>query len=152
MTMSIPEVIEVIVTPNPDVIEAIIVGPQGPAGASLPADTDPTLAANSDLRTPTQKAVKAYGVSLRVPNIKTGTYTAVSGDFILADTSGGSFTLTLPASPATGAAVRLIGNGWDVHNLTVARNGQTIDGAAENLICDFDADLLLIYLNSTWTY
>lgn len=36
---------------------------------------------------------------------KTNTYTAASGDFVMGDTTGGAWTLTLPASPATGDQV-----------------------------------------------
>lgn len=86
------------------------------------------------------------------PQLKTSSYTAVSGETLIADTTGGSWPLTLPSSPSAGAAVRIIGHGWDVNNLTIARNGQTIDGAAENLTCDYDADLLMIFIGGTWTY
>lgn len=63
---------------------------------------------------------------------KTGAYTAVSGDLVICDTSGGAFTVTLPAAPRkgdrVGVSLRLAGN-----NLTVGRNGNTIDGAAADL-------------------
>jgi hypothetical protein len=71
----------------------------------------------------------------------------------LADTSGGAFTITLPATPATGAQVVVAdaGSNWGTNNLTVARNGSTIGGLAENLVCDITgASVQLVYDGTTW--
>lgn len=71
----------------------------------------------------------------------------------LADTSGGAFTVTLPASPATGAQVVVAdaGSSWGTNNLTVGRNGSTIGGLAENLVCDITgASVQLVYDGTTW--
>lgn len=66
--------------------------------------------------------------------VKTANYTAVAGDKIAADVTGGAFTVTLPATPANGDTVEIIpANGtFATNNLTVARNGENIDGAATN--------------------
>ena len=55
---------------------------------------------------------------------KTTTYTAYAGDKIFANTTGGAFTITLPASPSTGDEVRFVdlANTFDSNNLTVGRN------------------------------
>lgn len=85
--------------------------------------------------------------------ILTTTSTAVSGDSILADTTLGSWTLTLPATPSTGATVTIYDGGgrWFNNNLTVARNGSTIDGLNENLVCDVSKKIVvLIYTGLTW--
>jgi len=71
----------------------------------------------------------------------------------LADTSGGAFTITLPATPATGAQVVVAdaGASWGTNNLTVARNGSTIGGLAENLVCDITGvSVQLVYDGTTW--
>jgi hypothetical protein len=71
----------------------------------------------------------------------------------LADTSGGAFTITLPASPATGAQVVVAdaGSNWGTNNLTVGRNGSTIGGLAENLVCDITGvSVQLVYDGTTW--
>ena len=71
----------------------------------------------------------------------------------LADTSGGAFTITLPATPSTGAQVVVAdaGSNWGTNNLTVARNGSTIGGLAENLVCDITgASVQLVYDGTTW--
>ena len=85
--------------------------------------------------------------------VKTANYTASSLEGVLADTSGGAFTVTLPASPSTGAQVVIAdaGDGWGTNNLTIARNGSTIDNVAENLVCDITgASIQLVYDGTTW--
>jgi hypothetical protein len=85
--------------------------------------------------------------------VKTANYTTFDKEGVLADTSGGAFTVTLPATPATGAQVVVADSGsfWGTNNLTVARNGSTIGGLAENLICDITgASVQFVYDGSTW--
>ena len=67
--------------------------------------------------------------------LKSGADTALVGDNILCDTSGGAFTITLPASPSVGDTVRFADAGYDfaTYNLTVGRNSKNIAGKAENL-------------------
>ena len=70
----------------------------------------------------------------------------------IADTSGGSWTLTLPASPSSGDVVVVAdGADWSTNNLTVGRNGSTIEGASEDLTMDIgNVSSTLIYDGSTW--
>lgn len=83
---------------------------------------------------------------------KTTTYTAVASDQIIADTSGGAFTITLPSTPSTGVYVSFAdGADWATNNLTVARNGSTIEGLAEDLVLDIKGIKVdLIYDGATW--
>lgn len=89
---------------------------------------------------------------------KTTTYTAVAGDRLECDTSGGAFTVTLPASPSSGDRIGFCdGNassttgGFATNALTVARNGNTINGEAANLtVTTRGASFVLEYTNSTW--
>jgi len=79
--------------------------------------------------------------------------TATDKQGVLTSTAGGSFTVTLPATPATGAQVVVAdaGASWGTNNLTVARNGSTIGGLAENLICDITgASVQFVYDGTTW--
>jgi hypothetical protein len=79
--------------------------------------------------------------------------TATDKQGVLTSTAGGAFTVTLPATPATGAQVVVAdaGNNWGTNNLTVARNGSTIGGLAENLICDITgASVQFVYDGTTW--
>ena len=84
---------------------------------------------------------------------KTANYTAVSGDNILANTSAGSWTLTLPASPSTGNSVQVMDSigTFGQYPLTVARNGQTIMSAAEDMTMAVNgAATTFVYNGSTW--
>lgn len=84
---------------------------------------------------------------------KTANYTATDKQGVLADTSAGVFTVTLPATPATGAQVIVAdsGNAWGTNNLTVARNGSTIGNLAEDLVCDITgASIQFVYDGNTW--
>jgi len=68
------------------------------------------------------------------------TYQALSGDKLFTDTSGGVFTITLPASASVNDTIHFvdIGGAWGTNNLTVARNGHLIDGMSEDLVLDAD--------------
>ena len=90
-----------------------------------------------------------------------GAYTAVNNDQLLIDTSGAgissSVTVTLPASPAIGNEVTFIdsGNNFSSNNLTIARNGSNILGAASNLVVSANGSAFtLVYVNATrgWVY
>jgi len=83
---------------------------------------------------------------------KTSSYTASTWDKIIADTSSGAFTITLPSSPSIGDTVEFLdGSGThQTNNLTIARNGSNIMGSASDLIADVDdAKISLTYANST---
>ncbi len=71
----------------------------------------------------------------------------------LANTSGGAFTLTLPASPSANDEIIILdaAGTFGTNNLTVARNGKTIQGASQNLVCDIDdVAIRLHYTGSDW--
>jgi hypothetical protein len=75
-----------------------------------------------------------------VPTLISGTATVAAGINYLTNTSGGAFTLTLPAG-ANGSTIRFVDatESWGTNNLTIApATGQTIDLLAvnETLICD----------------
>ena len=83
---------------------------------------------------------------------KTSNYTAQVGEYIIADTSGGSWTLELPASPVTGDSITISdGDNFYTNNLTVDRNGSTIEGTLTDLLIDVPALIVtLIYDGTTW--
>ena len=76
----------------------------------------------------------------------------MSGDRILTDTSGGTFTINLPATPAAGAFVVIAdANDWSTTNLTVGRNGSTIEGIADDILMDVKGFAVeFAYDGSTW--
>jgi len=85
--------------------------------------------------------------------VKTSSYTAVDSEGVQTNTSGGGFTVTLPATPAVGDQVIVIdtASSWAANNLTVGRNGSTIEGLAENLVCNIsNVSVQLVYSGTTW--
>ena len=84
--------------------------------------------------------------------IKTAAYTAVAGDGVMVDTSSSAITITLPASGTIGDFVRIMDatGGAATNNITVARAGHNIQGAAANLtIATNRAAIGLVYVNAT---
>ena len=84
--------------------------------------------------------------------VKTTTYTAVAGQGIFANTSGGAWTLTLPSSPSAGDFVSVIdyAGTFDTNNLTIARNGKNIQGSAADLVVGTErAGLTLVFVDDT---
>ena len=61
--------------------------------------------------------------------------TVQAGAKLFVNTNGGSVTVTLPASPATGDEVHFVDQGYDFNSnaLVVGRNGSNIANAASNL-------------------
>tara|TARA_E500000318_G_scaffold3645_1_gene4010 strand:+ start:2910 stop:3617 length:708 start_codon:yes stop_codon:yes gene_type:complete len=88
----------------------------------------------------------------------TAAETIQEGAAILANTNGGSFAVTLPASPSTGAEVLFIDQGYDFNTnpLTVGRNGSNIANSAADLIVNTQgAGFSLVYSGDAttgWTY
>lgn len=71
---------------------------------------------------------------------------------IYANTSGGAFTLILPASPMVGDHIIIhdATNTFVTYNLTLNRNGNLINGVADNLECDINGTTInLRYKGST---
>jgi hypothetical protein len=127
-------------------------GIQGEAGVGVPAggSTGQVLSKSSASDYDTAWVDVSAGQSPWV-NV-TANYTAVNGDRLIANTSGGTFTITLPSTPSTGSSIE-IADGADFYsnNLNVARNGSTIEGLSEDLILDVKGTkVTLIYDGSTW--
>jgi hypothetical protein len=92
------------------------------------------------------------GSGLSAWQAKTTTYTASSGDRIISDTSGGAWTLTLPATPSLGDEVDVIdgAGSWTAYNLTIGRNSTKINGAEEDLTLNVsNAHVKLVYYDAT---
>lgn len=81
-----------------------------------------------------QDALDAKLTALVSADVVTSNTTATAGKVYDINTSGGAFTLTLPAIPAVGARVGVndVGRQCNVFPLTLARNGQLIEGLAED--------------------
>lgn len=124
------------------------------SGAEITAGTGTTIRsyAPADIKALIDTHAAGGGGGMTYSVINT-TATATSGSGYICDTSVGAFTVTLPSSPSAGAIVVVsdANSNWGTANLTVARNGTTIEDAAEDLVCDVD-DLLitLLYTGTTW--
>ena len=82
----------------------------------------------------------------------TANTTATTKKQYVTDTTAGAFTVTLPTSPAAGDYVYFMDAGnWATNNLTVARNGKTIEASDTDLVLDVKGLMVqLIYDGSTW--
>lgn len=90
---------------------------------------------------------------IKYTTVKTANYTAVANDGVQTNTSGGAFTVTLPATPAVGDQIIVTDSAgsWATNNLTVGRNGSTIEGLAEDLICNISSiSVQLVYSGTAW--
>ena len=151
-----------------------VTGPTGPAGSALfgPSPTAPTSPQNGQgwFNTNTGFAymwlqdgdsnqwVQVGGVSggggggTTAWLVKTSAYTASTGDKIIADTSAAAFTITLPPTPGAGDNVTIKdgANTFGTKNLTVARNGNNIEGTAQDLVLNVaGAVVYLVYVDAT---
>ena len=85
--------------------------------------------------------------------VKTGNYTTQNLEGVLADTTAGTFTVTLPATPATGNQCVIADHSatFGTNNLTVGRNGSTINGTAADLVLDISGvSVQFVYNGTTW--
>ena len=86
-------------------------------------------------------------------SIKSANYTASADDKLGLDSTGGAFTITLPPSPSSSDQINLVdaGGALSTYNVTVARNGKTIEGLSENMtISSNSINLYLQYNGTTW--
>jgi hypothetical protein len=89
----------------------------------------------------------------QLPNwtAKTSAYTAVAGDQLLVDTSAGTVTITLPASPTTGNQIAFLDakGTWGTYVLTINPNGKSIMGVTTNTVMGTNrAGFTLVYNGS----
>jgi len=84
--------------------------------------------------------------------IKTSGFTAVSGEGYFCNTTGGAFTVTLPASPSVGdiVAIKDYAATFATEKLTLERNSSNIGGIAENLKLETNQQsVTLVYADAT---
>ena len=84
---------------------------------------------------------------------KGANFTVLAGQSVQIDTTNNIVTMTLPASPVQNDAIQVVdaGGNFQTNNLTVARNGKTIMGVADDLVVDYNiASFGLVYNGTTW--
>jgi len=99
--------------------------------------------------------VETIGISWQ--SVKTSSFTAVAGEGYFCNTTSSAFTVTLPSSPSAGdsVAIKDYAGTFASNNLTIARNGENIQGVAnDSLISTNRASVTLVYIDSTkgWLY
>ena len=85
-------------------------------------------------------------------SIKTSGFTAVSGEGYFCNTTGGAFTVTLPASPSAGdiVAIKDYASTFDTNNLTIGRNSSPIDGGTSDAVLStINRSVMFVYADGT---
>jgi hypothetical protein len=84
--------------------------------------------------------------------VKTGNFNAVASEGYFINTTSAAITATLPGSPSLGDFITFIdyAGTFDTNNLTIARNGNPIQGAASDLTVSVErAAFTLVYVDGT---
>ena len=71
-------------------------------------------------------------------SVQTADFTAVAGEGYFVDSSGGTKTMTLPASPSIGDTVSIVALDGSTNAVTIARNSSNIEGGTNNLTMTSD--------------
>ena len=90
-------------------------------------------------------------------SIKTGDFTAVSNEGYFLNTTSGTITVTLPASPTAGnvVAIKDYARTFGTNSVTLNRNGSNMDGAAANTTLETSGlSVILVFMDSTkgWSF
>ena len=91
-------------------------------------------------------------VDWQTGSIKTGTFTAVSGEGYFVNTTSGGVTGNLPASPSAGDIVAFADYAGTAgtNTITIGRNGSNIEGSAQDGAINQNRDsITLVYVDGT---
>lgn len=99
--------------------------------------------------------ITTTGTASTVIREVSGTFSATVNDRILADCSGGAFTITLPISTSllVNDVIQIIDitGSSGTNNITVARNGAKIQNLTEDLVINVNnASVTLLYSGATY--
>lgn len=95
------------------------------------------------------------GGGLTWQSVQTGNFTASAGNAYPVNTTSAAITVTLPASPSAGNSITLTdyAGTWATNNVTVAPNGNKINGATNNFVLNanrFSAEFVYIDATQGW--
>jgi hypothetical protein len=132
----------------------------GPTGATISSfTTDQTFAGAANTAVPTAWAVKTYvdnnsgTTSWSIRTTANNNYVAIAGDSLMCDTTNGSFTIVLPASPSNNSRIAIadVAGTFNIRPLIINNNGNKLMGANNILYLDMlNAAISLVYVNSTY--
>jgi len=91
-------------------------------------------------------------VDWQTGSIKTGNFTATSGEGYFVNTTSGAVTATLPASPSAGDIVGFndYARTFATNNLTIGRNSSNIQGSASDATSSTNGQsLMFVYVDAT---
>jgi hypothetical protein len=112
-----------------------------------------TLGASGDtVSLPSGVTLSGVGTVSWDTTAKTASFTAVSGNGYFINTTSGTITLTLPASPSAGdiVAFKDYANTFQTNNLTIARNGSPIGGTAADAVISVEGQAVtMVYVDAT---
>jgi hypothetical protein len=137
------------------VTSVITKGPQGDPGSTGATGFTGSTGATGVLgSTGSTGATGPQGASgaLQQWAVKTSYYLSIDGDRLIGDTTGGQFTIDLPASPSAGYYVQITdGADFEAVNLIIGRNGSTIEGYSDDVAltlsgCTYE----FIFNGTTW--
>ena len=124
-------------------------------------DTDLSSVSASDDTLASAKAIKTYvddqvasagGGGTSWQAVKTAAFNATAGEGYFVNTTSAAITATLPASPTLGDEIAFIdyARTFDTNNLTVARNGNPIQGSATDLTVSIEGSgFTLVFVDGT---
>jgi len=113
-------------------------------------DTIPTAKSTKDYVDTALSSVGGGGTSWQA--IKTSAFNATAGEGYFVNTTSAAITATLPASPTLGDEVVFVdyAGTFDTNNLTVARNGNPIQGSATDLTVSVESSgFTLVFVDAT---
>ena len=137
-----------------------------PSSTTLTVDTlaltklegNVTVAAGHSITVAAATGLNVGGAEIKPGGVKawenkSGTFTAVSGQSYIVDTSGGAFSILLPVAPEYGATVTFLdaaGN-WGTNNITLPGNGEKVMRVAgQDLAVDEDDTYIeMVYSGGT---
>ena len=94
----------------------------------------------------------ANGGSLAWQSVQTGSFTAVAGNAYPVNTTSGTRTVTLPASPTAGQVVQITDYAgmFATNNCTINPNGGKINGASTNVVLSISREsVAFVYIDAT---
>jgi hypothetical protein len=100
----------------------------------------------------TMEGLQVATVPAAAWSIKTTTYTAVTGDYLMANTTSAAFTITLPATPSANHVVNICdyAGKFATNNLTIGRNASKIMSLSEDMVISTNnISITLTYIDST---